>query len=197
MAQCKNCGNTLLFKYRSSEVKCCEQCGHIVSADLLSKVNDVSIPIPDEYCMDLVHKHAYIESERGTITGRIRYFYEEGYMNKWPLCFESYHVWICESLGRYFVLNASQPGSFNNDLWVEETVVYKGVEYHVDSIHEAFGYSLVGEMPKFDSYFFKFKSIECSCEGNLLVIHQQEDGSQIFFTGRDITYKELISILHE
>lgn len=195
MAQCSNCGNTLVFRYSFAAVKCCEQCGHVVSTDPLSKVDYKNMPVPEEYCMDLIHKHAMVGGNKGTITGRLRYFYEEGYLNKWPLCFDTYHTWICESLGRYFVLSASEAGMFGTGLGVEDAVYHGGIRYTVDSIHDAHGYSLQGEMPNFDAYFFEFKSIECSCEDDLLIIHQMKDGSQIFFTGRDITYKELISIL--
>jgi hypothetical protein len=195
MVQCRNCGNHLLFRYNFTIAKVCEQCGHVVSSDLLDKSLYKPFPVPDEYCLDLIHKTVSLKKTQGMVTGRLRYFYTEGYLNKWPLCFEGKHLWICESMGHYFMLMPSQVGNFEKDLEVEDTVTHEGVTYSVDAIHQALGYSMEGELPDFDTYFSEFSSIECSNGKQILIIHQNPQDVQIFFTGMDITFNEIISIL--
>lgn len=195
MAQCRNCGNQLLFRYHFTVAKVCEQCGYMVSTDSLYKSLYKPEPVPDEYCLDLIHKAVSLKKTQGIVTGRLRYFYSEGYLNKWPLCFEGKHLWICESMGHYFMLLPSLVGTFSKDLEVEDTVTHEGISYSVDAIHQASDYSMEGELPDFDTYFSKFSSIECSNGKQILIIHQDAQGAQIFFTGMEITFNEIISIL--
>ncbi len=194
MVKCGNCGNFLTFRYQFTLVKCCDHCGYIVSSN--TQVTFKCYPPPNEFSLDLIHKTITVQKTKGIVTGKLRYFYTEGYLNKWAVCLDKQHFWLCESLGHYFVLMGSQKETFNKKLGLGNKITVDDKAYFVDAIHTALGYSLEGELPDFDTYFSSFKSIECSNGADLLIIHQDNQGNQKFFKGVDISFNEIITTLH-
>lgn len=194
MAHCANCSNQLLFKYSFTSIKACNQCGHLVSITNNSPQYK-PLPIPDEYCLEILDKKLKINNIDGVVTGRLRYFYDEGYMNKWAFCFNNKYFWLCESVGHYFVLMPSQAASFSKDLEAGDYLVYEDINYSIDATHSCIGYSLEGELPNFDHYLSAFWSIECSNQKQVFIIHQNTNNVQVAFTGMEINFSEISGIL--
>ncbi|HTF80289.1 MAG TPA: hypothetical protein VL947_01135 [Cytophagales bacterium] len=195
MISCTRCGTVHVFKYSSSAVGLCTQCQYTVSDETTNLVPYRSFPIPQEYCLDLLNKEVSLGHIKGVITGKLRYFYTEGYLNKWAFCFSGQHLWLCESLGTYFLLKPSQVGRFASDLKPGDAVSHDQTNYTVDAIHKALGYSLEGETPHFDTYFSAFDSIECSMDNEILMIHRSNAGQEIFFTGSHIDFHDIKPLL--
>lgn len=192
MTSCSYCQTYNLYRYTYTVSKICESCNHIVSQNATKTCDYKPLAVPKEYCLDLLNTTISLVDIQGTITGRLRYFYNEGYLNKWAFYSDNKCTWLCESMGNYFLLAQSEHGYFADDLKVNDTITQNEVNYTVDAVYNAIGYSMQGELPDFDTNFTTFKSIECSFDNQILIIHENEQNEQVYFTGIDIEFDEII-----
>jgi|GEM_PF-2733495 len=195
LINCPYCNLHTYTKYKHTSVIVCLNC-----KTPIVKERKTSAPAkivfagkPNESNFDLMHKSFWYNQSSYEITGYIRYFYTEGYLYQWAAYNNKKYIWLCESLGNWFVLS---PENDMEDidaatLRPDHFFSYKEKKYKVDGLSAFYNYYMEGELPDFLYNHAKGVSIECSNQDELIQFNIYPDNLIEMYTGKCVDFKDL------
>lgn len=193
LVNCPYCNLHAHTKYRYTEIFLCSYCKKPIARN---KNNSSQIQLaskPEESKFDLMHKSFVYNNHHYQITGYIRYFYTEGYLYQWAAYNHNAYIWLCESLGKWFILAPEKEYTNINvpQLRVNNTFSYKGQKYTVDELSVFYNYYMEGELPDFAYMHNKGISIECSSHDELIQFNVFPDNQIEMYKGQCVDFKKL------
>jgi hypothetical protein len=195
LINCPYCNLHTNAKYKHTSVIVCINCKTpIVKEHKISAPAKITVANkPNESKFDLMGKSFWYNDSLYQITGYIRYFYTEGYLYQWAAYNNKTVIWLCESLGNWFVLSSEKNiENFNvAELRPEHFFSHKGKKYKVDALSTFHNYYMEGELPDFLYHHTKGVSIECSYQDELIQFNIYPDNMIEMYTGKCVDLKDL------
>jgi hypothetical protein len=193
LINCPYCNLHAHTKYRYTEIVLCGYCKIPIARNKKNTLQIKPAAKPEEFKFDLIDKSFVYNNHHYKITGYIRYFYNEGYLYQWAAYNHNTYVWLCESLGNWFIVSPEK--EFENinvsKLSVNTVFSYKGDQYTVDELSLFYNYYMEGELPDFFYTQTKGKSIECSSKNKIIQFNVLENNQIEMYTGQHVNFKDL------
>jgi hypothetical protein len=193
LVNCPHCNLHVHTHYMYAEIFVCAYCKTPIARNNQLPVKPVIAAKPNEFNFDLMNKSFTYEYHHYKITGYIRYFYTQGYLYQWAAYNHKTYIWLCESLGNWFVLAPAKEcvDIDPSRLRAGSIFSYKANEYTVDELSLFYTYYMEGELPVFNYTQTKGVSIECSSQNKLIHINMFSENHMEMYTGETVHLKDL------
>lgn len=195
IVNCPHCNLHAHTKHMHTEIVLCGYCKAPIARNDKRSLQVKLANRPEEFKFDLIGKSFSYRNDYYTITGYIRYFYTEGYLYQWAAYNNRNHIWLCESLGNWFILSEESKNTSIDvpvsTLRPNHNFTYNGLQYTVDALSLFSNYYMEGELPEFPYLHTKGISIECSNQKSLIQFNVYQGNLIDMFVGTSVHINDL------